>query len=56
MGSLTNASQIDLDEALKERNERLGVDHKAKKEMRKGIEGPGIPANGDSWWKEMDTN
>lgn len=42
MGSLTDFGQLDLDSALKERNEREGVDHNAKRERRKGIEGPGV--------------
>ena len=52
MGSLTEYEQLDIDEALKNRNERFQVDHRAKKEVRKGIEGPGVHGNADSWWKE----
>lgn len=52
MGSLTEYKQLDIDEALKGRNERFQVDHRAKKEVRKDIEGPGVHRNADSWWKE----
>ena len=51
MGSLTEYRQLDIDEALKDRNQRLGVDHRVKRELRKGIEGPGVAENADSWWK-----
>lgn len=42
MGSLTNASQLNLDEALKDRNKKFNVDHKEKAELRKEIVLPGV--------------
>jgi len=52
MGSLTEFKQLNVDEALKDRDERFGVSVQHKREVRQGIEGPGIPENADSWWKE----
>lgn len=52
MGSLTEHKQLDIDEALKDRNERFDVSHKRKSEIRKDIEGPGVHDNADYWWKE----
>lgn len=52
MGSLTEYEQIDIDKALADRNRRFDVDHVHKREVRQGIEGPGIPQNADPWWKE----
>jgi len=52
MGSLTEFEQLNIDEALADRNKRFGVDHRHKREVRKGIEGPGIAENADPWWKE----
>lgn len=52
MGSLTEGRQLDIDEALKDRNERFSVDHKDKAELRKSIEQPGVHENADYWWKE----
>lgn len=43
MGSITNEKQVDLDAALKERDERLGISHKEKAMRRNMLEGPGIP-------------
>lgn len=51
MGSLTDGSQLDIDEVLKDRNERFGVDHRRKAEIRKDVVKPGIHGNADSWWK-----
>jgi len=56
MGSLTEYGQLDIDEALRERNERFGVDHRHKRVVREGIVEPGIPENADSWWKEAKAN
>lgn len=52
MGSLTDASQLDLDAALKERNARFGVHHVNKAKQRTGIEVPEIHPLANSWWKE----
>jgi len=52
MGSLTEFEQLDIDEALKDRNARFNVDPAKKREVRRGIETPGIPENADPWWKE----
>ena len=52
MGSLTEYKQLDIDEALADRNKRFDVDHRKKREVRKGIEGPGVAKNADPWWKE----
>lgn len=52
MGSLTDGRQTNLDEALKDRNERFDVDHRKKAEVRRGIQEPGIHENADGWWKE----
>lgn len=51
MGSLTEERQIDLRQALKERNARFGVDHVEKARQRSGIEKPEIHPLADSWWK-----
>jgi hypothetical protein len=42
MGSATEEGQIDLDSALKERNENFGVHHHEKAKMREHIKLPGI--------------
>ncbi|KAL1964784.1 hypothetical protein VTN77DRAFT_6651 [Rasamsonia byssochlamydoides] len=52
MGSLTQASQIDLDKALARRNAEFNVDHDEKAERRKDIVCPGVHPLADSWWKE----
>jgi len=52
MGSLTEGSQLNLDEALKDRNSRFDVDHRHKAGVRKDIKEPGIHENADHWWKE----
>lgn len=52
MGSLTEYKQLDIDEALEDRNRRLKVDHRRKRDVREGIQGPGVHENADSWWKE----
>jgi len=52
MGSLTEGRQLDIDEALKDRNRRFDVNHKDKAELRKGIQEPGVHENADCWWKE----
>ena len=51
MGSLTEANQINVEEVLKQRNEVHGVDLGRKRQLREGIQEPGIPENADSWWK-----
>lgn len=52
MGSVSEAGQIeDLEEVLRERNKLHGVDLGRKRELRSGIEGPGVSENADSWWK-----
>lgn len=52
MGSLTESKQLDIDEALADRNRRFGVDHRKKAELRKGVSGPGVHENADFWWRE----
>lgn len=52
MGSLTGSEQIDIDKVLKDRNQRFGVDHRRKAEVRKEIEVPGVVEGADSWWGE----
>ncbi|KAF7505407.1 hypothetical protein GJ744_000953 [Endocarpon pusillum] len=51
MGSLTEPGQLNLDEVLKERNERHGIDMERKRRLRAGIQEPGVSGNADSWWK-----
>lgn len=52
MGSLTDASQIDLEKSLADRDARFGIDHNEKAKRRAGIQCPGIHPCADSWWKE----
>ncbi|OAP65719.1 hypothetical protein AYL99_01691 [Fonsecaea erecta] len=52
MGSLTESTQLDVDVAMKERNEELGIDQLGKRQLRENIRRPGISENADSWWKE----
>ncbi|KIX09130.1 uncharacterized protein Z518_00208 [Rhinocladiella mackenziei CBS 650.93] len=52
MGSLTDSQQIDIDEAMAERNQEQEIDQPMKRERRKYLELAGIPDNADSWWKE----
>jgi hypothetical protein len=52
MGSLTEAKQLDVNEAMEERNAELGIDQEEKRKMRDYIDVPTIPENSDSWWKE----
>ncbi|KAF2457570.1 hypothetical protein BDY21DRAFT_344231 [Lineolata rhizophorae] len=54
MGSATSDDQIDLDVAMKRRNETFGVDHKAKAKAREGIPVPEIHKYANSWWKESE--
>ena len=56
MGSLTESKQADMDAALKERNERLGVDHRIKAEKRKSVPQEQVHENADSWWEEAKEN
>ncbi|KAF1983561.1 DUF1264-domain-containing protein [Aulographum hederae CBS 113979] len=51
MGSLINDDKINLDEALKNRNETFNVDHKDKAKKRAEIEVPDIHPMANSWWK-----
>lgn len=54
MGSLTDNRQLDIDEALSDRNHRFGVDHRRKAEARQSVEVPqhAIVEGCDSWWEE----
>lgn len=52
MGSVTREGQVDLEGALRERDERFGVSYKEKAEAREGIAMPGIAEGADSWWRE----
>lgn len=46
MGSATQPEQVNLEEALAERNKTFGVDHKSKAEARKHIAAPKVhPGN-----------
>jgi Protein of unknown function (DUF1264) len=54
MGSLTEATQVDLEEAMKKRNEVYGVDLSKKQKLRDAIELPGVLGNADSWWRGME--
>lgn len=54
MGSLTGPEQVDIDEVLRDRNERFSVDHRKKAEVRKEINVPGIVDGADSWWDEWE--
>ncbi|KIX94129.1 uncharacterized protein Z520_10155 [Fonsecaea multimorphosa CBS 102226] len=52
MGSLTESKQLDVDAAMKDRNEELGIDQPGKRKLREHIDLPGVSENADSWWKE----
>ena len=52
MWSLTDARQLDIDGALKDRNHRFNVDHKLKAKVREHIEELGVHEQADAWWKE----
>ena len=52
MGSLTEAKQKNVDEAMASRNSELGIDQAKKRKLREGIEDEDIAENADSWWKE----
>jgi hypothetical protein len=52
MGSLTGGHQANMEEALRDRNRRLDVDHKDRAKLRQGLEEPGKHPNSDIWWKE----
>lgn len=56
MGSLTEFKQLDVDKAMAERNQELGIDQEQKRKMREPIELSGISENADSWWKEAKQN
>ena len=55
MGSLTKPGQVNLDEVLRDRNERYKVDHNDKATKRKDIKGPGVHPNADFWWQESSS-
>ena len=52
MGSVVRDGQVDLGEALKDRDETFGVSAERKREQREGIEVPVLAERADSWWKE----
>lgn len=54
MGSLTSHDQIDLDQALADRDREYNVDYKKKAVNGKeaGVKGPGIHHSADFWWRE----
>lgn len=54
MGSLTSTQQLNVDEAMKMRNEELGIDMAEKRRLRADIEGPGVHENADWWWREAE--
>lgn len=56
MGSLTEFKQLDVDQAMKQRNQEQSIDQKKKRELREHIPLPGISPNSDSWWKEAKEN
>ena len=55
MGSITQPSQVNLEQELKERDKRFGIDHEEKARKRAAIAGPEIHENADGWWKESRT-
>lgn len=52
MGSLTQREQLDIDEVLKEKNQRFDVDHRRKAEVRRDIAAVDVHGNADCWWNE----
>jgi Protein of unknown function (DUF1264) len=54
MGSLTKPGQLNVDEALKGRNQVYGVDLEKKRKVREAIEVPGVVGNADFWWKGVE--
>jgi hypothetical protein len=54
MGSLTEMKQLDVDEAMEERDGKMGVSTKEKRELRKREAVPGheVLEGADSWWEE----
>lgn len=54
MRSLTSRDQIDLDQALADRDRECNVDYKKKAVNGKeaGVKGPGVHHNADFWWRE----
>ncbi|KAF2147593.1 uncharacterized protein K452DRAFT_331213 [Aplosporella prunicola CBS 121167] len=54
MGSATHPSQVDLDEAMAERNKTFNVDHNKKAEARKVIDVPVIDSHANSWWRAAE--
>jgi len=55
MGSTVKDGQVDLDKALKDRDERFGIDYKEKRKQREGIPELPIHENADSWVKRSET-
>jgi len=56
MGSLTESKQLDVDEAMAQRNKEEGIDQGNKRKRRAYIDVPEIPETADSWWKEAKQN
>ncbi|KAK5167465.1 uncharacterized protein LTR77_007164 [Saxophila tyrrhenica] len=52
MTSFTGESQLDLEKVVKDRDEKLGLDTKHKKEIREGIKEPSVHQDADSAWKK----
>lgn len=50
MMSYTGNHQLDLEKVVKERDEKFGIDTKAKAEVRKGIPEPKVHPDADSAW------
>jgi hypothetical protein len=52
MTSFSGASQLDLENVVKERDGRLGISTQRKAEIRKGIEEPEVHPDADSAWRK----
>ena len=52
MGSLTESKQLDVDQEMAGRNDKLGIEQGHKRELRRHIKADEIPEASDSWWKE----
>lgn len=52
MGSLTGFEQLNVDEAMAQRNKEEDIDQAKKRQLREHIPLPGTSHNADSWWKE----
>ncbi|TKA63073.1 hypothetical protein B0A49_08140 [Cryomyces minteri] len=55
MGSVTHPEQVDLDVAMKSRNDTFGVHHAQKAEARKSITVPTPHRDANSWWKAYES-